>query len=203
MLQSAPINYILGFIMHPKTHLAPTLFITLLSVSACTTTPTPPPTTPTPQTVSQIRLNDYLGTWYEIGRLPMNLQDKCTHNVTATYTLKDNGKIHILNTCQTANGQISAHGEAHIFDTTNARFRVSFLPGFLKKLTINQSDYLVIATTQNSQNYTSALVGTPDHKYLWILSRTPTLDDAIYQNYLAIARQNGYDLSKFAKTQQK
>lgn len=190
----------LGFIMHAKAPFVPTVLIILAGISACTSTPTP--TTPPPQTVSQLRLDDYLGTWYEIGRLPMSFQDKCTHNVTANYSLKDNGKIQILNTCQTKDGQISAHGEAHVFDSSNAKLKVSFLPGFLKKFTFGQADYLVIATTQNRQNYTSALVGTSDRKYLWILSRTPTLDDAIYQNYLAIARQNGFDISNFTSTRQ-
>lgn len=187
--------------MHQKTQLVCTLMLLLIAVNACTTTPVS--TTPPPKTVSQIRLDDYLGTWYEIGRLPTKFQEKCTHNVTTKYTLKDNGKLHVINACQTQDGQMTAHGEAYTSDSTNARFKVSFLPSFLKKLTINQTDYLVIATTQDNQTYSSALVGTLDHKHLWILSRTPVLDDAIYQNYLAIAKQNGYDMSAFIKTEQK
>ncbi|WP_053088774.1 lipocalin family protein [Moraxella canis] len=187
--------------MRLKTSLILALAIVTVGVSACATTASP--SAQTPQTVDHVRLDDYLGTWYEIGRLPMSFQNKCTHNVTANYTLKDNGKIKVLNTCQTKDGQMSADGEAYPIDDTNAKLKVSFLPSFLKKLPIAQADYWVLATTEDAQNYTSALVGTPDRKYLWVLSRTPSLDERIYQNYLDIARQNGYDLSAFSKTPQK
>ncbi|MBE9591617.1 lipocalin family protein [Moraxella sp. K127] len=177
--------------------------IALSALSACTITPTPTNGT-APTTVSQIRLDDYLGKWYEIGRLPMSFQDKCTHNVTATYSLKDNGKINVLNACATKDGMASVNGEAYATDETNAKLRVSFLPSFLKKLPIGKANYWVLASDQDtSGRYTSALVGTPNHKYLWVLSRTPTLDDATYERYLGIAKQNGYELSKFTKTPQK
>lgn len=177
--------------------------IALSALSACTITPTPTNGT-APTTVSQIRLDDYLGRWYEIGRLPMSFQDKCTHNVTATYSLKDNGKINVLNACATKDGMASVNGEAYATDETNAKLRVSFLPSFLKKLPIGKANYWVLASDQGtSGRYTSALVGTPNHKYLWVLSRTPTLDDATYERYLGIAKQNGYELSKFTKTPQK
>lgn len=177
--------------------------IALSALSACTATPTPTNGT-APTTVSQIRLDDYLGRWYEIGRLPMSFQDKCTHNVTATYSLKDNGKINVLNACATKDGMTSVNGEAYATDETNAKLRVSFLPSFLKKLPIGKANYWVLASDQDtSGRYTSALVGTPNHKYLWVLSRTPTLDDATYERYLGIAKQNGYELSKFTKTPQK
>ncbi len=178
-----------------------TTFITLvgLSFTACNTLSTTHK--PTPTTVSEIRLNDYLGTWYEIGRLPMFFQNKCTHDVTATYQLKDNGNINVLNTCVTKNGTTSVNGEAHAIDSTNAKLKVSFLPSFLKKLPIGQSNYWVLATDQDSSGrYTSALVGTPNHEYLWILSRTPTLDGMTYERYLKVALQNGYDLTNFKKT---
>ncbi|UYZ71626.1 lipocalin family protein [Moraxella bovis] len=175
--------------------------IALSALSACTATPT---NGTAPTTVSQIRLDDYLGRWYEIGRLPMSFQDKCTHNVTATYSLKDNGKINVLNACATKYGMTSVNGEAYATDETNTKLRVSFLPSFLKKLPIGKANYWVLASDQDtSGRYTSALVGTPNHKYLWVLSRTPTLDDATYERYLGIAKQNGYELSKFTKTPQK
>lgn len=60
---------------------------------------------------------------------------------------------------------------------------------------------LALGEKQNGK-YQSALVGTPNNKYLWILSRDKTLDSATYDRYLGIAKQNGYDLANFTKTKQ-
>lgn len=172
--------------------------LTALLLSACNATPTQNIKQPT--TVSQIDLDDYLGKWYEIGRLPMYFQEKCTSDVTATYSLKENGKINVLNACTTKDGHASVNGEAYATDDSNAKLRVSFLPSVLKSLPIGKANYWVLASDKNEQGYRSALVGTPNHKYLWILSRTPTLDEATYERYLDIAKQNGYDLQEFKRT---
>lgn len=157
----------------------------------------------TPTSVPHIRLDDYLGKWYEIGRLPMSFQEKCTHNVIATYTLQNDGNIDIFNECMTAQGPMSVHGEAYAIDSTNSKLKVSFLPGFLKKLPIGKANYWVLASDEDTQGrYSAALVGTPDHKYLWVLSRTPTLSDDTYNRYLGIATKNGYNLQAFKKTDQ-
>lgn len=180
----------------------PALLISLSMMAGlfgCTTTADS--TLTPPKTASQIRLEDYLGQWHEIGRLPMRFQDKCTHNVTATYRLQDNGHIQVLNACQTKDGKAVAIGEAYATDTSNAKLKVSFLPSVLKKLPIGKANYWVLDTRQDEAGrYSSALVGTPNHKYLWILSRTPTLDEATYEDYLKTAKQNGYELSQFTKT---
>lgn len=182
----------------------PTLLVSLgvaTSLFGCTTTPNATDTTP--KTVSQIHLKDYLGQWHEIGRLPMRFQDKCTHNVTATYHLQDNGNIKVVNACNTKDGTATAIGEAYATNATNAKLKVSFLPSVLKKLPIGKANYWVLDTRQDETGrYSSALVGTPNHKYLWILSRTPTLDEATYEDYLKTAKQNGYELSQFTKTVQ-
>lgn len=174
------------------------IILTALLLGACNATPTQNIKQPT--TVSQIDLDDYLGKWYEIGRLPMYFQEKCTSDVTATYSLKENGKINVLNACTTKDGHASVNGEAYATDDSNAKLRVSFLPSVLKSLPIGKANYWVLASDKNERGYRSALVGTPNHKYLWILSRTPTLDEATYERYLDIAKQNGYDLQEFKRT---
>lgn len=157
-----------------------------------------------PTTVPQVDLNSYLGTWYEIGRLPMSFQNKCASDVKATYTLKSNGKITIKNECKTQSGKMTdATGEAYAIDQTNSKLKVSFLPSILKKLPFGQADYWVLALGEKQNGkYQSALVGTPNNKYLWILSRDKTLDSTTYDRYLGIAKQNGYDLTNFTKTAQ-
>lgn len=184
-----------------KTVLITTISLISLMLGGCMTTQS---SKTTPTTVSHIQLDNYLGKWYEIGRLPAYFQNKCTHNVTATYSLIDNGNINVLNACATDKAPTAINGEAYATDTSNAKLRVSFLPSVLKKLPIGKANYWVLSADQDAQGrYTSALVGTPDRKYLWILSRLPTLDDQTYERYLDIATQNGYDLHKFQKTPHK
>lgn len=156
-----------------------------------------------PATVPEVVLDAYLGEWYEIGRLPMPFQNKCVSDVKATYALKNNGKISVYNECLTRSGKLStAKGEAYAIDDTNAKLKVSFLPSILKKLPFGQADYWVLALDGENDRYQSALVGTPNRKYLWILSRDKSLDDATYERYLRIAKQSGYDLASFQKTAQ-
>src|SRR5699024_11287166 len=51
-------------------------------------------------------------------------------------------------------------------------------------------------------NYQHALVGTPDHKFLWLLARTPTMEVDEQENYLAHARAEGYNLADWIRTPQ-
>ncbi|MFL1732006.1 lipocalin family protein [Moraxella oculi] len=156
-----------------------------------------------PATVPHVMLDEYLGEWYEIGRLPMPFQNKCVAKVKATYTLKSSNTISIKNECLTHKGSTSvANGEAYVVDDTNAKLKVSFLPSFLKKLPFGRADYWVLALDGEGGSYQSALVGTPNQKYLWILSRDKTLGDDDYERYLQIAKQNGYDVRLFQKTVQ-
>lgn len=159
-----------------------------------------------PTAVDSVDLSRYAGVWYEIGRLPMYFQRHCVGNVTATYTpqvdsqVSGNQKIAVLNQCVDKDGQIiTAEGEATPVDSAGSKLKVTFLPKWLRWAPIGRANYWVLAL---DDSYQSALVGTPDNKYLWILSRSPDLNDETYQKYRTIAQNQGYDLSNFKLTPQ-
>lgn len=148
-----------------------------------------------PQVVSYVDLKRYTGTWYEIARYPNRFQEGCL-GTTATYTPLEDGRIGVLNQCRkgTLEGVISsAKGKAWVVDReTNAKLKVSFFWPFT-------GDYWVIDL---GENYEYAVVGHPDRKYLWILSRTPEMDEGLYQRILEKLRMQAYDISKLVKTPQ-
>lgn len=151
--------------------------------------------------VSNVDLKRYSGKWFEIARYPNKFQKNCVGNTTATYTLKEEGKIEVLNECLKKNGTINdAKGEGKIVDkNSNAKFEVRFAPGFLGFLPSVWGDYWIIDL---DPNYQYAAVGDPERKYLWILSRSPEMKDAVYQNILRRVEAMGYKPNKLIKTPQ-
>lgn len=144
-------------------------------------------------TVARVDLSRYLGRWFEICRLPLKWEDETATDITASYSLNDDGKIRVDNRCFNAEGRpTQSIGEATPVDETNSRLKVTFLPEFIRWLPFTSGDYWIIKL---DPNYQIALVGTPDRKNLWLLSRTPDLDEATKQEYLAEARQQGFDLA--------
>ncbi|MFG6111541.1 lipocalin family protein [Stenotrophomonas nematodicola] len=149
------------------------------------------------KTVPDLKLPRYLGTWYEIARLPMKHEPEDCTDVSAHYSLKDNGHVAVLNRCRLGNEIEEAEGEACAVDNDSARLEVSFLPRGLRWIPFTKGDYWVI---QVAPDYSVALVGSPDRKFLWLLSRTPTLDATVQEHYLAQARQQGFDLTPLIHT---
>ncbi|MGE5359888.1 MAG: lipocalin family protein [Bacteroidales bacterium] len=155
---------------------------------------------PAVKTVASVDLDRYLGDWYEIARYDNRFQRKCTGDVKAGYARKDDGTIRVVNTCRTEQGMTSAEGAARIVDeTTRAKLKVRFAPSFLGFLPFVWGDYWIIGL---DDNYRWAVVGTPDRGYLWILSRTPVLDQALFEQALEKVRANGFDPGKLLKTRQ-
>ena len=139
--------------------------------------------------VSIVDLNRYLGKWYEIARYPAWFQKGCVR-ATAQYSLLDNGKIQVVNRCykDSLDGALKeSKGKAEVVDTTtNAKLKVWFFWPF-------KGDYWVIDL---SPDYQWAVVGEPSRKYLWILSRTPVMDETVYQGILERLPGKGYDPDK-------
>jgi len=153
---------------------------------------------PALQTVPKVDLNRYLGTWYEIATIPQRFQKGCT-GVTATYSLRPDGKIDVLNQCykDSLNGKHKqVHGKAWVVDKeTNAKLKVQFFWPF-------SGAYWVIEL--DSVGYQYAVVGHPNRNYLWILCRTPKMDEGLYGDLLRRLQEvHGYDLSNLKKTPQK
>lgn len=145
--------------------------------------------------VSDFDLNRYLGTWYEIARLP-NSFEKNLEQVTATYTLRDDGKIEVLNRGfdTKKNKWKEAKGKAWVPDSNiPAKLRVSFFWIFA-------SDYKVIAL--DPIDYAYALVTSSSKKYLWILGRNPQMEETIFNDLVEKARQQGFDVEKLERIRQ-
>jgi apolipoprotein D and lipocalin family protein len=143
----------------------------------------------------------YVGEWFEIARLPNRFQNKCAGDVVARYTRRPDGGFDVVNRCRKADGTITdAAGVARtVKGAPTSVLQVRFAPAFLSFLPQVWGDYQVIAL---DDAYRYALVGTPDRKYLWVLSRTPELDAATYGELMSIATQQGFDVSKVIRTPQ-
>jgi len=157
---------------------------------------------PSLEVVAEVDLARYKGTWYEIARLPNWFQKQCAGEVTATYVLLDNGDIKVVNRCRKEDGQTTeAEGRAKRASATgpNTKLKVRFAPGLLSIFPFVWGDYWIIVL---APDYSYAVVGEPSRKYLWVLSRTPMMDEAVLQSVLDQVREKGYDLSGLIRTRQ-
>lgn len=140
-------------------------------------------------------LDKYLGTWYEIARFDHSFE-RDLQGVTATYSLREDGKIRVLNQGYIGGldgKQKTAEGKAKIAKNATLRnLKVSFFWIFY-------GDYNIL---ELNENYDYALIGTGSDDYLWILSRTPQLDEVTYNKLIINAKKRGYDTSKLIKVQQ-
>lgn len=149
-----------------------------------------------PETVKEVDINRYMGVWYEIARFPHRFERDLT-GVTATYTLRDDGKIDVLN-----EGYKHSLDGKHRKTRGKARVPDKSQPGKLKvTFFIFGADYYILEL--DKENYTWALVGSSSPNYLWILGRRPQMEDDTYTMLVEKARQHGYDISLLIKVEQK
>jgi apolipoprotein D and lipocalin family protein len=149
-----------------------------------------------------VDLQRYAGIWYEIARLPNRFQNDCIGNVTATYTLLDNGEIRVVNRCAKADGDSAvAEGRARRADDhgPNTKLKVRFAPAILSFLPFVWGDYWIIDL---APDYGYAVIGEPKREYLWVLSRTPSMEDATLTQILSKVKKQGYDLTGLIRTKQ-
>ncbi len=154
------------------------------------------------QVVPSVDLNRYMGTWYEIARLPNSFQEKCVSDVTANYTLLDDGTVKVVNRCRKANGDLTeAEGKARKLsgDEPNSKLEVRFAPAWLSWLPFVWGKYWVIDL---ADDYSYAVVGEPNREYLWILSRAPKMEEKVYEEVLVKIRAQEYDTGALLKTRQ-
>lgn len=136
--------------------------------------------------IADFNIDRYLGTWYEIARLDHSFERGLTR-VSATYTLRDDGGIDVLNRgFDTRTGRWKqAKGRAYSVGEPRAgHLKVSFFGPFF-------GSYIVVAL--DSQDYRHAMVCGPNRSYLWILSRDKTLSRVVLDEMLAQARGLGFD----------
>ncbi|HSQ75085.1 MAG TPA: lipocalin family protein [Bacteroidota bacterium] len=150
--------------------------------------------------VPEVDLQRYMGTWYEIARLPFKYQSQCISDVTATYALLEDGTVQVINRCRDEKGEVSeAVGLARRADKNgpNSKLEVRFAPAWLSWLPMVWGDYWIMVL---APDYSYVAVGGPDREYMWILSRTPSMDEAVLQQILEQVKQNGYDLTGLMRT---
>lgn len=152
-------------------------------------------------TIPSLDVQRYMGAWYEIAKFPNEFQKKCVGNTTATYSLREDGRVKVVNRCRTRDGGAeAAEGVARqIGSATSPRLEVRFAPAFLSFLPRVWGDYWVIDL---DQDYQLSAVSEPRREYLWILARTPQVDAAAYEALLARLRAQGLDTSRLVRTSQ-
>jgi apolipoprotein D and lipocalin family protein len=143
--------------------------------------------------VARVDLSRYAGKWFEIASFPMYFQRDCVGDITAEYALAPDGSVSVTNRCRTDSGFDEAKGKATVVEgSNNARLKVSFFWPF-------RSDYWVIGL---DPDYRWAVVGNPNRRFLWVLSRTPQLPQESLDAALKAAADQGYDLKQLRYTAQ-
>lgn len=148
------------------------------------------------EVVEWVDLTRYVGKWYEIAKYPNRFQRRCISGTTATYSLRGDGGLDVLNQCfrdMEHQRLVRATGRAWVVDEeTQARLRVRFFWPF-------SGAYWVIDL---DEDYQYVVVGEPRRRYLWILSRSPQLDSQVYEEILQRLPEKGYDPSLLELTPQ-
>lgn len=143
-------------------------------------------------TISDLNISQYMGTWYEIARYEHSFEKGMTH-VTATYAIKPNGKIMVLNEGYKQGKHKQVIGKAYQPQATDpGKLKVSFFLWFY-------SDYYIM---ELDKDYQYAVIGSSSEKYLWILSRTKTLPAPVYAELLQRIQKRGYNTEKLILVQQ-
>lgn len=146
--------------------------------------------------VKNFELNKYLGKWYEIARLDHSFE-RGLEQVTAEYTLREDGGVRVKNRgfSRKASKWKEAIGKAYfVGNESEGYLKVSFFGPFY-------GSYVVFDLDRN--NYQYAFVSGPNTSYLWLLSRTPTVDEALLAEFVMKAKRLGYDTDKLIIVSQK
>ena len=148
-----------------------------------------------PQTVGEVDLQRYQGTWYELARLPMFFQRDCVR-AEAHYRLERDGSLAVRNRCETTSGawkQADGRAVAQQPGSTD-RLWVRFDNWFSQLFPdLSKGHYWVLYL---DEAYDTALVGSPDRKFLWLLARDPEVAQASRDRLLGEASRRGYAIDE-------
>ena len=178
-----------------------TIVLSALSLAACAAGPSGRAKDAPPlEAVPSVDVARYMGLWYEIARYPTSFQKDC-EGTTAQYTLREDGRVDVVNTCRfgTKDGEPrSAEAVARVMDGSNgARIFVNFAP---IPLPAGRGNYWIIYL---DEDYQHALIGEPSGRFLWMLSRTPTVTPEVRAELDRAAVAAGYDLGMLKETEQR
>ena len=144
--------------------------------------------------VENVNLERYAGKWYEIAHLPVSFQKNCSCT-TAEYGLTDKGYVRVVNRCKktTTGDWDEATGKAFpVKNSNNAKLKVQFFWPF-------RGDYWILRL---DEDYQYAVVGGPSPKYLWILSRTPEMEESLYNRLVGEMKELGFPVEELIRTEQ-
>jgi lipocalin len=148
------------------------------------------------KTVQNFEVKQFMGTWYEIARFPHSFERSLV-GVTATYRLKPNGNVEVVNQGHKNNleGKVKrAKAFAKIPDANESgRLKIYFFWPF-------GADYLILDI---DPDYQRALVGSSSSKFLWILNRAPQMDSELFSAIVNKAKQLGYNIDRLEMVPQK
>ena len=153
-------------------------------------------------TVKNLNLERYMGSWYEVASIPQRFQSQCVANTTAEYELLDNGKVVVINKCEKKDGSIStAYARARVNKKykDQSKLQVTFVSIWKWWIWLFGGDYWVMKL---GDDYEYAVVGHPNRKYLWILSREPVMDEKQLADLEQYITTQGYDSCKVKITQE-
>jgi apolipoprotein D and lipocalin family protein len=166
-----------------------------LTVSGCKPPPVNRNNAVPLQSVAQVDIGRYAGRWFEIARFENSFEEGCA-GVTADYTLKPGGGVKVVNTCRKGglNGPVeTAEGDARIVNPpANSQLKVSFFGPF-------EGDYWIVGL---APDYSWALVGEPEGRYLWILARTPRISPQLRTELIERLSGLGYNTSALVWVEQ-
>ncbi|AWB68277.1 lipocalin [Saccharobesus litoralis] len=154
------------------------LFTFVLLLCSCTGLPN----NVTP--INNFQLQRYLGTWYEIARLDHSFE-RGLSQVSASYSMRSDGGVRVLNKgFNSEDGRWQqAEGKAYfVQDETTGHLKVSFFGPFYASYTIFELD----------ANYQTAFVAGYSKDYLWLLARTPQVDERTKQKFIQNAKDKGF-----------
>lgn len=148
--------------------------------------------------VPALDISRYAGPWHEIAHLPVSFQKNCVGEISAHYTLREDGMIGVRNGCATGDGGRSeVEGVARAVPGEPGRLQVRFAPDWLAWVPWVWADYWVLAL---DPDYQWAVVGEPRRRYLWILSRSPRMPRAQFEALKDKAVAMGYVLDELVVT---
>ena len=147
------------------------------------------------KTVEYVDIERFMGDWYVISNIPTFIEKRAT-NALESYRLNNKREIETTFTFH----EDSPKGDKKIYkpkgfiknNKTNAEWRMQFLWPF-------KMPYLIIDLDKN-YNYT--VIGVPNRKYVWIMSRKPSLDSKTYNIIIDKLKQVGYDIKQIKKVTQ-
>jgi len=169
------------------------VLLALSSAGACAAEPIP-----------SLDVARYMGTWHQVAHYPNRFQQQCARDTSASYRLLGGGRIEVVNRCTTADGRIdSVTGLARPRGATLADGRlqpasleVSFLPAWLRWLPFGWGRYDVVFL---SADESVAIVSEASKTYLWVLARSPALDEQRWSAVLEFLRQAGFEIGRIVR----